>query len=67
MRAFEAGNDRGTAFFAMEYLHGQDLRTVLHRAWTLGEQVPLELAVHIRAHVAAALHYAHEQRRPTGR
>jgi serine/threonine protein kinase len=66
VRAFEAGNDGGTAFFAMEYLHGQDLRTVLHRAWTLGEQVPLELAVHIASHVAAALHYAHEQRRPDG-
>jgi len=66
VRAFDAGDERGTAFFAMEYVHGQDLRTVLHRAWTLGEQVPLELAVHIASQVAAALHYAHEQRRPDG-
>jgi serine/threonine-protein kinase len=66
VRVFGADRDGGTAFFAMEYLHGQDVRTVLHRAWTFREQVPIEHAIHIGARVAAALHHAHEQRRPDG-
>jgi serine/threonine protein kinase len=66
VRVFGADRDGATAFFAMEYLHGQDVRTMLHRAWTIREQVPVEHAVHVAARVAAALHHAHEQRRPDG-
>ena len=67
VRTFESGHDSlGAAYFAMEYLHGQDVRTVLLRAWTIGEQVPIEHAVYVALHVAAALHYAHEQRREDG-
>jgi serine/threonine protein kinase len=61
VRTFGAGQHGGTTFFAMEYLHGQDVRTILHRAWTYGEQMPVEHAVHIASHVAAALHYAHDR------
>ncbi|HSK00191.1 MAG TPA: serine/threonine-protein kinase, partial [Kofleriaceae bacterium] len=66
VRVFGADRDGATAFFAMEYLHGQDVRTMLHRAWTIREQVPIEHAIHVASRVAAALHHAHEQRRPDG-
>jgi serine/threonine protein kinase len=66
VRTYGAGDDRGTAFFAMEYLHGQDVRTILHRAWTVGEKLPIVHAIYIASRVAAALHYAHERSRPDG-
>jgi serine/threonine protein kinase len=66
VRAHGAGQDRGTTFFAMELVHGPDTRSILHRAWTVGEQMPTAHAVFIAARVADALHYAHEQRRPDG-
>jgi len=66
VRAYDAGQDRGTAFFAMELVHGPDSRSILHRAWTVGERMPIEHAIFIAARVADALHYAHEQRRPDG-
>ena len=50
----------------MEYLHGQDVRSILHRSWTIGETVPIVHAVHVASRVASALHYAHERRRPDG-
>src|SRR5262249_15119934 len=52
--------------FTMEYVHGQDLRRTLRRTARLGRQFPLEHAVNIGRNVAAALHYAHERRRPDG-
>jgi serine/threonine protein kinase len=55
-----AGKDH---FFAMEYLHGQDVRTILHRAFRTGTRMPLHHAVAIARQVAAALHYAHDKRR----
>ena len=56
-----AGKDH---FFAMEYLHGQDVRTILHRAFRTGTKMPLHHAVAIARQVAAALHHAHDKRRP---
>ena len=66
VQVYDIGLDSGNYFFAMEYLHGQDLRTVLHRTWAEGEKMPIRFAVQIATQVAAALHYAHEMRRPDG-
>ena len=66
VQVYDIGLDSGAYFFAMEYLHGQDLRSVLHRAWREGEKMPLQFAVQIATQVAAALHYAHEMKRPDG-
>ncbi len=60
-------------FFAMEYVHGEDLRAVVRRAdlaarvgpeWQGG--VPLGCALAIVSGVAAGLHHAHERRGPDG-
>jgi eukaryotic-like serine/threonine-protein kinase len=66
VQVYDIGDDRGDPFFAMEYLHGQDVRTILHRAWMHGAKMPLRHAIQIAGHVAAALHYAHEKRRNDG-
>jgi serine/threonine-protein kinase len=56
-------------FLAMEYVHGQDLRALLHRAATglPAGRVPLAHAIYIVQSVAAGLHYAHERRDEGGR
>jgi len=63
---YDIGDHGGDPFFAMEYLHGQDVRTLLHRAWMHNAKMPLEHAIQVAAHVAAALQYAHEKRRADG-
>jgi len=50
-------------FFAMEYVHGEDLRSVVRRA---RDGIPLGCALAIVAGVAAGLHHAHERRGPDG-
>jgi hypothetical protein len=44
----------------MEYLHGQDARTVVKRARTRGEVLPIGQAAAIVAGCAAGLHHAHD-------
>ena len=58
----DIGEEGGEYFFAMEYVHGEDVRTVLVDASKRGEQIPLEHVVTIISNAAAGLHHAHEQR-----
>ncbi len=62
----DVGGSGSESFFAMEYLHGQDVRSILHRAWKNGEKLPIPHAVQIAKLIADALHYAHEKRRADG-
>jgi serine/threonine protein kinase len=48
-------------FIAMEYLHGEDVRSVARTLARAGRKMPLEHAVNILIGVAAGLHYAHEK------
>ncbi|HEU4729653.1 MAG TPA: serine/threonine-protein kinase, partial [Kofleriaceae bacterium] len=61
----DIGQEDGEYFFAMEYVHGQDLAHVLHRA--PHHKLPLEHALHIAIGVCAGLHCAHIARDATGR
>ncbi|MGN6108213.1 MAG: serine/threonine protein kinase, partial [Kofleriaceae bacterium] len=65
-QVFEVGEDGGTHYLAMEYVHGQDLRALLAKAGGQGTRVPLELSLTIVAGAAAGLHHAHERRGPDG-
>ena len=65
-QVYDIGMVDGSYFFTMEHLHGQDVRSILHRAWRIGERFPIEHAVQIARHVASALHFAHEKRRGDG-
>jgi serine/threonine protein kinase len=59
----KAGNDY---FFAMEYVHGQDVRAIWRRSAKLQKPVPIGVAVKIAGNIAAALHYAHRRTRDDG-
>jgi serine/threonine protein kinase len=65
-QVYDIGMVDGSYFFTMEYLHGQDVRSILHRTWLTGERFPIEHAVQIARHVASALHFAHEKPRGDG-
>ncbi len=54
---YDIGKCEDLAYMAMEYLEGQELRTILG-----GESmIPIESALHIATQVADALHFAHER------
>ncbi|HEY6176881.1 MAG TPA: serine/threonine-protein kinase, partial [Kofleriaceae bacterium] len=61
----DIGLEHGEYFFAMEYVHGQDLAHILHRAPL--HKLHLENALHIAIGVCAGLHCAHIARDTTGR
>jgi serine/threonine protein kinase len=65
-QVYDIGMVDGSYFFTMEYLHGQDVRSMLHRTWKIGERFAIEHAVQIARHVASALHFAHEKAGPDG-
>jgi serine/threonine protein kinase len=53
----DAGEDRGLAYIAMEYLQGHDLQGYTRQ----GQLLPVTRVLHIVARVADALAYAHRQ------
>ena len=55
------GEERGQYFFAMEYLHGEDLARILARAEQAGYALQLDSVLSIMIRVCAGLHYAHER------
>ncbi len=55
----KAGNDY---FFTMEFVHGQDVRTVWRRSAKMHKPFPVAQAVLIARSIANALHYAHERK-----
>ena len=54
---YDAGEDGGLAYIAMEYIAGHDLQ----RHTQSGQWLPLSLVVHIGSRVANALAHAHSQ------
>src|ERR1044071_4863040 len=64
VQVHDVGESGGESFIAMEYIHGEDVRTLLSTASKLRTHVPLGYAVMIASAVAAGLHYAPERRGP---
>ncbi len=62
VQVHDIGQDIGRHFFAMEYVHGEDLRRFLRTLKERGQQTPIEHVVTIIMAVASALHHAHEQK-----
>jgi serine/threonine-protein kinase len=62
----DIGEQDGSYFFAMEYVHGEDARRLIGKVRERGEHVPLEHALSIVMAAAAGLHHAHEQSTPGG-
>jgi serine/threonine protein kinase len=66
VQVHDIGEHDGAYFFAMEYVHGEDARTLLSHVRERGQQIPLDHVIAIVTSTAAGLHHAHEQRTPTG-
>lgn len=61
-QVYDIDCEAGTYFFTMEYVRGEDVRTILKRLGRRGQRLPLDHAVAIARAVAAGLHHAHEKR-----
>ncbi len=60
VQLFELGEEAGTYFIAMEFLHGRNLRAVAAKARSTGQRVPFALAARIGGEALRGLHYAHQ-------
>ncbi|HEX3765305.1 MAG TPA: protein kinase [Kofleriaceae bacterium] len=67
VQVYDIGEAAGEYFIAMEYLHGEDVRTILSTASKMRQHVPLGCAMAVVSAAAAGLHYAHERRGPDKR
>jgi serine/threonine protein kinase len=67
VQVHDIGETGGEYFIAMEYLHGEDVRTILSTASKMRQHVPLGCAMAMVSAAAAGLHYAHERRGPDKR
>jgi serine/threonine-protein kinase len=60
VEVFDSGASAGEYFFAMEYVHGEDLRRVLQEIHERRDQLPVAQVLTLIASAAAGLHHAHE-------
>jgi len=67
VQVHDIGQEDGEYFFTMEYVHGEDVRTLLRQASSKRALMPIAHAITIVAAAAAGLHHAHEQRGPGGK
>jgi len=63
---FDFGLDDGSHFLVMEYVFGQDARTIILETAAVRQRVPIEIGIAIAAGTAAALAYAHDASGPNG-
>ena len=67
VKTYEIGQDAGSHFIAMEYLHGPTLQRLRSAAASRGQRVPWAMEIEILCNVLEGLHYAHELCGPDGR
>jgi serine/threonine protein kinase len=61
VQMYDVGVVDGNYFIAMEYLHGEDVRSIMKTLFKREEKLPLEHALNIMIGVCSGLHYAHEK------
>jgi serine/threonine protein kinase len=59
-QTYDIGSEGGSYFYAMEYVHGEDMRQILRVGNRLGKPLPLPQALNVVLGVCAGLHHAHE-------
>jgi serine/threonine protein kinase len=60
-QVYDIGKLGGSYFFTMEYVHGEDVRRLMHTVVTEGKLLPINLALQIAAGALAGLHHAHDR------
>ncbi|MDB4971597.1 MAG: Protein kinase [Myxococcales bacterium] len=61
VQMYDVGVVDANYFIAMEYLHGEDVRSLMKTLFRREMKLPLEHALNIVIGVASGLHYAHEK------
>jgi len=61
VQIFDLGEQGGTFFIAMEYIHGEDVRRTWKQSVTVGNPIPVPLVCRIIMDAAAGLDYAHKK------
>ncbi|MFT3837117.1 MAG: protein kinase [Myxococcaceae bacterium] len=64
---FDYGQQEGTYFIAMEFVHGEDLGRLMRKAWSTGQWIARPLAIRIIAATCEGLYYAHTRKDEQGR
>jgi serine/threonine protein kinase len=67
VQMYDIGAADGEYFISMEYIHGEDVRSIMRRLKQNKKGLPLDHALNIVSGVASGLHYAHEKRAFDGR
>jgi serine/threonine protein kinase len=65
VRVLETGRVSGSPYQALEWVQGENLRTVVHAARTSGESLELSVALRLALQVCRALTAAHSTLRPS--
>jgi serine/threonine protein kinase len=66
IQVYDVGSVKGRYYFAMEYVHGQDLASIVSTARANKRGLRVGNAVSVIVGAAAGLHHAHEQVGPDG-
>jgi len=61
VQIYDLGQDDQAYFLAMEYVHGEDIKSIVRRCASLGRRIPIEHVLRLATGVLEALHYAHTQ------
>ncbi|HUU00260.1 MAG TPA: serine/threonine-protein kinase [Myxococcota bacterium] len=61
VQIFDLGQDQDVFFIAMEYIHGEDIKSLVRRCAKKKQRIPNEHIVKIFSGVMDGLHYAHQQ------
>ena len=66
-QVYDLGMLGDSYFFTMEYVHGETVRSLLHRALSRRRSLPLACVLTVIAGAAAGLHHAHDRMANDGR
>jgi serine/threonine protein kinase len=66
-QVYDIGKLGDSYFFTMEYVHGETVRALLHRARSLRREIPNNVILTVVAGAASGLHHAHERLGHDGR
>ena len=67
VQVFDFGEEENELYMAMEFVDGTTTARLLRTSFTRGEEIPLEVTLHICLSMARALDYAHHVRDDLGR